>query len=311
MNNAASGGRIISLFAPPRGCPMSFSPRVAAEIARLMRDPDALRHERGRMPPSDRRGHYDPTQPRVPAGHSDGGQWTDNDGDTAASGLNDSEHPQLAQFSPDRPPIQTPVRPPVRPPARPPGGPGWIGALLSLYAVLSARNTPENRAVFDFNAREYLKGSNDELVEAGVDRLNREEVKRACPGIDEVQDKTNKAYSDVMLNGGWFMSPQQRGTAIHKQLERSIKSDAKSKLQAEVSRVKSEDANKDYGTRDSVRIDVLECPETRTTCVYDIKTGESRSSGLSPRRMRELASYAFKACPGAERVIVTEVRPGQ
>ena len=85
----------------------------------------------------------------------------------------------------------------------------------------------------------------------------------------------------------------------------------KTKLQAEVSRVKSDDANADFGVKDSVRIDVLECPETRTTCVYDIKTGVSRSSGLSPRRMRELASHAFTACPGAERVIVTEVRPGQ
>ena len=26
-----------------------------------------------------RRGGYDPNQPRVPAGHSDGGQWTDDD----------------------------------------------------------------------------------------------------------------------------------------------------------------------------------------------------------------------------------------
>jgi hypothetical protein len=156
-----------------------------------------------------------------------------------------------------------------------------------------------------------VKGSNDELIEPNLERLNREEVKKACPGLEEVQDKTNKAYSDVMLGGGRFMSPQQRGTAVHKQLEISIKSDAKTKLRTEVSRVKSDEVDKNYGTRDSVRIDVLDCPETKTTCVYDIKTGESRSSGLTPRRMRELASYAFKACPGAERVIVTEVRPSQ
>jgi hypothetical protein len=307
LPRVAPGGRINCLITNQTGVRMTFSPRVAAEIARLMRDPNALRDEPERMPSSGRRGHYDPNQPRVSAGNSDGGQWTDTDGYTAASGLNDNEHPQLAQFSPDRAQVQTPVRPPIRHP----GGPGLIGTLLTLFAIWSARNTPERRAVFEFNAREYLKGSNDELVEANVDRLNREEVKNACPGIDEVQARTNKAYSDVMLNGGWFMSPQQLGTAVHKQLERSIKDDATSKLQAEVSRVKSEDANKNYGTRDSVRIDVLECPETRTTYVYDIKTGESRSSGLSPRRMRELASYAFNACPGAERVIVTEVRPGQ
>jgi hypothetical protein len=291
---------------------MPLPTHVLNEIARLMRDPDALRHERERLPPSGRRGHYDPNQPRVAAGNSDGGQWTDVDRHGAGSALSDSERPQLAQFSPDGPPVRSPVRPPVRPPAVPPTrGPGLFGVLATLYALWSARNTSEGRAVFEFNAREYLKDSNDELVEADVDRLNREEVKKACPGIDEVQDKANKAYSDVMLEGGWFMSPQQLGTAVHKQLERSIKGDARSKLKAEVSRVKSEDANKDYGIRDSVRIDVLECPDTKTTCVYDIKTGKSRSSGLSPRRMRELASYAFTACPGAERVIVTEIRPGQ
>ena len=99
---------------------MSFSPRVAAEIARLMRDPNALRDERERMPPSGRRGHYDPNQPRVPAGDSDGGQWTDADGADETAGRGGSERPQLAQFSPDRPPVQTPVRPPVLPPVRPP-----------------------------------------------------------------------------------------------------------------------------------------------------------------------------------------------
>lgn len=284
---------------------MPLPTHVAREIARLMRDPDALRHER-----EGRRGNYDPNQPRLPAGQAGGGQWTDADGDTAASGLNYSEHPQRVDFSPGRPSVQTPVRPPM-PPARSPKAPGPIGALLTLFAVWSARNTPERRAVFEFNAREYLKGSNDELVEADVDRLNREEVRKACPGLEEVQDKTNKAYSDVMLDGGWFMSTQQFGTAVHKRLEDLIKGDVKSNLQAEVSRVKSEAANKAYGTKDSVRIDVLECAEARTACVYDIKTGKSRSSGLSPRRMRELALHAFKACPETQRVIVTEVRPGQ
>jgi hypothetical protein len=291
---------------------MPLPSHVLNEIARLMRDPDALRHEDERLPSLGRRGHYDPNQPRVPAGHSGGGQWTDADGPGAASRLNNSERPQLVQFSPDGPPVRSPVRPPLRPPvAPPPRGPGLLGALATLYALWSARNTPERRAVFEFNAREYVKDSNDELVEADVERLNREQVKLACPGIDKVQDKTNTAYSHVMRNGGRFMSPQQLGTAVHKQLESSIKGDPGSKFQAEVSRVKSEDANKNYGTSDSVRIDVLECPDTKTTCVYDIKTGKSRSSGLSPRRMRELASYAFTACPGAERVIVTEIRPGQ
>lgn len=42
-----------------------------------MRDPDALRHERERLPSSGRRGHCDSRQPRVPAGQSGGGQCAD------------------------------------------------------------------------------------------------------------------------------------------------------------------------------------------------------------------------------------------
>jgi hypothetical protein len=52
------------------------SSKISEEIARLMRDPDALRSERGQMQPSDGRGHHNPNQPRVPAGNSKGGQWS-------------------------------------------------------------------------------------------------------------------------------------------------------------------------------------------------------------------------------------------
>jgi hypothetical protein len=53
---------------------MKLSPGVAAEIARLMRDPDSMRDEWERIKRSGRRGHYDPNQPRAPAGNPNGGQ---------------------------------------------------------------------------------------------------------------------------------------------------------------------------------------------------------------------------------------------
>jgi hypothetical protein len=65
---------------------MKLPSEFAQEIARLMRDPDALRHER-----LGRRGHYDPNQPRVPAGHSDGGQWTRAGGGTQVHALSSDE----------------------------------------------------------------------------------------------------------------------------------------------------------------------------------------------------------------------------
>lgn len=85
---------------------MSPSPQFANEIARLMRDPDALRHERERMPPSSRRGHYDPNQPRVPAGNSDGGQWTDTGRSAGASQLAELLELAQAQKQPRLSPIE-------------------------------------------------------------------------------------------------------------------------------------------------------------------------------------------------------------
>jgi len=52
-----------------------MSPDVAAEIARLMRDPNSMRAEAEHMRRSGGGGHYDPNQPRVPAGDSRGGQF--------------------------------------------------------------------------------------------------------------------------------------------------------------------------------------------------------------------------------------------
>jgi hypothetical protein len=227
---------------------MPLPTHLAKEIARLMRDPDALRDERGRMPPSGWRGHYDPNQPRVPAGQSGGGQWTDADAPDNA--FNNGERPQLAQFSPNSPPVRAPVRPPV--------GPGRLGALLTLFAIWSARNTPESRAIFEFNARQYLKDPSGELSRLNVDTLNEAQVRSACKRLGDVQRDTDKAADAVRRNGGWLLSPQHRGTVTHKELEKLINGRGEAHLHAEVSRVKGRWADADYGTKGSVRIDVLE-----------------------------------------------------
>jgi hypothetical protein len=54
---------------------MSPSPKIAAEIARLLRDPNSMQAEAEQMRRSGGGGHYDPNQPRVPAGDSKGGQF--------------------------------------------------------------------------------------------------------------------------------------------------------------------------------------------------------------------------------------------
>ncbi|MBX9775455.1 MAG: hypothetical protein K2Y71_13800 [Xanthobacteraceae bacterium] len=274
---------------------MPLHTHVLNEIARLMRDPDALRHERERMPPSGRRGHYDPNQPRVPAGHSDGGQWMDTDGNTT-SGPHDNEQPQLAQFSPDRSPVRTPARPPVR---------GPLGALLSLFAALSARNTPEQRAVLEFNAREFRPNADGEFYGGKVGVLNRNQVNENCPRLGEVQSRTNHA-TDVIDRSSPNMSAQQRGTAIHTHLKHQIENLGNPNFRAEASLLKELAADARYGAKGSIRIDVLENVGNGTVCVYDIKTGRS---GLIPARMAEIAKTVLKAFPGTQRIVVSEIRP--
>ena len=109
---------------------MTPSSHIANEIERLMRDPDALRPEWERMQRAYRGRGYDPNQPRVPAGHSDGGQWTDTGGSAAHPGR--IEHPLVHQARIDRL---------IRPIQR------GIEAALALFTALSARNTPDRRAV--------------------------------------------------------------------------------------------------------------------------------------------------------------------
>ena len=62
----------------------------------------------------------------------------------------------------------------------------------------------------------------------------------------------------------------------------------------------------DYGTKNSVRIDVFEDRRDGTVCIYDIKTGKSE---LSRARAAELAEKVLRAYSDAKRILVIEVRP--
>jgi hypothetical protein len=101
---------------------------IANEIDRLMRDPDALRPEWERMQRANRAREYDPNQPRVPAGHSDGGQWTSRGGLGAGSGRVDVDEQSLVRKAR----IDRLIRPIQR----------GIEAALALFTALSARNCP-------------------------------------------------------------------------------------------------------------------------------------------------------------------------
>jgi hypothetical protein len=273
---------------------------VANEIARLMRDPDALRHERDRMPRFGSRGYYDPNQPRVPAGHPDGGQWTETgrSADDNSSPSND-ELLQLAQFSPNRPPQIRPGHP--------------IVTLLSLFAALSARNTPDRRAIFEFNAREFLRDPTSERAQPNVNVLDREEVENVCRMLEDVQRRTDRIADAVTRENrmtGLPMSRSQIGSAVHVRLKKEIDSLGNPNYRAEVSYWKAREDQR-YGRKDSIRIDVLENVGDGLVCVYDVKTGLGRRSGLEPGRMKEIAEHVLKAYPHVRRIVITEVRPSR
>jgi hypothetical protein len=85
------------------------SPEVAAEIARLMRDPDSMRAEAEHMRRYGGGGHYDPNQPRVPAGDPKGGQFAskgyrggDSGGDARVRQAS-LDGAQFAQFGQENP----------------------------------------------------------------------------------------------------------------------------------------------------------------------------------------------------------------
>lgn len=283
---------------------------VANEIARVMRDPDALRHEHGMSPPG-RRGHYDPRQPRVPAGNSDGGQWTDAGRGSGASTLDRSQinhavlgGPSLHDIAAGRLPIE---RVQARPNQRRFPNPFELSdaARLGFYNEWSARNGPNQQTVIEFRAAQYGRKVIDIAL---VKTLSRSEVSGLCDRFAEVQDLTDKAVAAVR-NSGANLSPQQFGTAVHVLVKKAIDGMNDPYLKAEVSFLKGLEA--DPGIKGTIRVDgigrVKERPDT--VCIYDIKTG---IRGLSFPRMLEMVVNSQKAYNGEIRnFIVTEVRPTQ
>jgi len=232
--------------------------------------------------------HYDPNQPRVPAGNSDGGQWTDG-------GHGHGGTLWLA-------------RGPLKPSSS--ALHSTIQGALALFTWLSALNSRNQRAVVAFKAREYPV-RNAFLDLEGVRLLNREEVSEICEKLDDVQTATNEAAVDKGPPTA-YRTPAEYGTAVHAELASKISALEDANFKAEASYLKSIEEAPDrkgeatYGQKDTIRIDVYENTGTGTVCVYDIKTGRR---GLSVPRMLEIAATVHRSYANVHRIIVTEVRP--
>jgi hypothetical protein len=223
---------------------------------------------------------FNPDQPRVPAGSSDGGQWGGGGGGQATV--------KPAFFDPRREAARKAVE-----------------AALALFAQLSAQNSPGQQTIFNFNARGFRPDGAGGLDFRSIQTLGRDEVSAACPRLGEVQDRTDRITADVNRET-IGLSPSQFGTEVHTRLKNEIKNLRDPDFNAEVSFLKSKEADR-YGQIGSIRVDVDERVNSRTVCVYDIKTG---TSGLTLPRMVEIAGRVYASSSQIPtRIIVIEVRP--
>jgi hypothetical protein len=261
--------------------------------------------------------HYDPNQPRVPRGHSDGGQWTDG-------GHGQSAHVQTAfKRGPLSPLFELGPRIWALQARR--AAEKELEAGLALFTTLSLQNSQERRAIIEFRAREYRRGEAPLLELIGVRILTRDQVRQVCNELKTVQDLTDDAATKVQA-AGTPMNAAQYGTAVHKFVEEEVngKPNRDPNFTAEESLEKAAEEAKETGDRQlqeqvemrkrnprgapgSIRIDVHERrPDIHTSCVYDIKTGRR---GLSIRRMNEIAQRVAETHGAGVRIIVIEVRP--
>ena len=187
-----------------------------------------------------------------------------------------------------------------------------IGAGLAYLAAKSQRNSRDQQAVIEFRAYRYRKEGDD--PEGKIDlsapaMLSRSEVEQYCKALSKVQEYTDEAAKSVNareLRENKYMSASQYGTAVHKALKdiiEALKSNPYN-LSAEISFAKTQEVN--YGTKDSIRIDVHEPLRPITLCVYDIKTGDEARNIVSPTRAAEIAKNMTEK--GYIRLLITEIR---
>ena len=236
-----------------------------------------------------REAKYAPDQPRVPAGSSDGGQWTSGGSGVGAGG-------GVSADNSDGTPVQLafaqayPIEKAVE-------------AALLLFSIWASQNSQETTAALEFRAQEFLPGAKKEDPAIGVRNLTRDEVDEACPRHGLVQSITDEAATRVREEGNYWGAAVY-GTKVHAEIKRQVNNRFDPNFRAEVSTIKSDEVR--YGKKESIRIDVLERVGDGTVCVYDIKTGESR---LTVARMGEIAANAHKLFVDTKRILVIETRP--
>jgi hypothetical protein len=251
--------------------------------------------------------HYNPNQPRVPKGHSTGGQWTDGNHGQATileeGGRRSGRYGQDTilqvprQADGEEPPVQLALLGPIvkraaRITLRGIGGQqaareAAIKDGLAWFSALSALNSPDERAFIEFEAHQYERGKENTLAYTNLGILTREEFEKMCKHLDKVQEYVDEAAKEA--NREFGLTPQTYGTEVHKRLEAKINQRGPKELWAERSAVKSTAALptdvQNYikkhgelprGYPETIRTDGFEYFGQGTVCVYDAKTGGAK-----------------------------------
>jgi hypothetical protein len=279
--------------------------------------------------------HFDPNQPRVPAGHDGGGQWTDADHPApgvgkpdisprgrlydAVVGQGDSGlNTRLALL--DESQLRRSPGPTSLPRIRVTPASRIVGAVVRLspagraaliaYTILSLLNDRKRQAVISFKAKEFRRVGPDRTFDPEIlTTVDREDVKKVCGDkmFDKIQNIVDQAYDDV-LKEGKILSPTQFGIEVHKRIKDAILALGDDNITAELSLPKPESqSNKDhYGAKDTARLDIFNRIDKNTVCTYEVKT---RPSGTTRRQMRNYVTSVAKKYPEVDRIIFTEMRP--
>jgi hypothetical protein len=137
----------------------------------------------------------------------------------------------------------------------------------------------------------------------GVFDLSERETRQACPRLVEAQAYTDTAAHSIRR--GDYKNAANYGTAVHTLVKRQVDTLEDDSFRAEVSFIKSRNADVKYGTKSSIRIDILEKTSNNTVCFYDIKTGKA---GLTKKRILEIHNTVKLAFNSISRIVYIELR---
>jgi hypothetical protein len=229
--------------------------------------------------------HYDPNQPRVPAGHEGAGQWSDGasasrsilhapllDRDRlikAALGIRDDEkrdgNVQLALLDSEESsePLQIPDSRGPTPAPAPVGASLLLGGALLLsallYVQLSESNSDKQRTIVVFRRGKYQSETDDGFDLKRLDILRSpEEITKVCgEDFDRIQKLVDDTYDEVKKDMP-YLSAQDLGNEVHKRVAWIINNKwDRSRFKAELTYEKIPPSGREdrYGAEDSIRLD--------------------------------------------------------